>query len=221
MPEPAESPADSNVAEYVADACRRLAEIILGTVGESCRTLAAAEARELLRVLEQPALIDQARVPATPPRLTRSGGVYIDTSPVTSRRNPLAPEISVSRRDGDVELVTTLSLPYQGPRDRMHGGYAAVLLDHVLWEAVRARTGRMSFTRTLTVTYDRPVPLRQPLRVTGRVVTDNGRKTVAEGQIAVGGEVCVRAEGVWVTPRVGPPTTPGTPPGHAEVTTRA
>ncbi|WP_369046563.1 PaaI family thioesterase [Sinomonas sp. P10A9] len=195
-----ESPQDSALAEFAAAACRRLAGGILGTTGSGLRAVIEAEVRAL-----QAALGDSAELHGVaakhPPRFDRRGRVQVLTNPVMSHRNPLAPPL-VHHHDGDEsEFRVTLPLQYQGPRNSLHGGYVAVLLDDVLWHAVRQMAAGVSFTRELTITYERPVPLFEELRIIGRVTTIEGRKTFAEGEIIAGEAVCARARGLWISPK--------------------
>ncbi|WP_179220364.1 PaaI family thioesterase [Rhodococcus sp. NCIMB 12038] len=196
-----ESRADSTLAEFTADVCRRLASGLLDRTGDDLRDLVAREVDGLRAALSDPSFLDAADAPSDPPFVSPKGYTTINTNPVTSRRNPLAPLVAIER-DGDVvEMTTTLSLPYQGPRGRVHGGYAAVLLDHVLWHAVRSRLDSVSFTRSLTITYEQALPIGTELTMTGRVTEIDGRKTFAAGEIKAGDVVCVRGEGLWVSPR--------------------
>jgi acyl-coenzyme A thioesterase PaaI-like protein len=92
-------------------------------------------------------------------------------------------------------------LQYQGPPGSLHGGYFAVLLDEVLWYAVRQNVAGISFTRELTVSYERPVPLFKEITITGRVTSVDGRKSYAEGEILADGEICARGAGLWIAPK--------------------
>lgn len=195
-----ESPRDSALAEFAAEACRRLAGGILRATGSDVRAVIEAEVKALQAALDDPAELDGVAA-KHPPRFDRKGHVQVLTNPVMSHRNPLAPPL-VHHRDGaESEFRVTLPLQYQGPRNSLHGGYVAVLLDDVLWHAVRQTVSGISFTRELTVTYERPVPLFEEIRILGRVTSIEGRKTFAEGEIVAGDVVCARARGLWISPK--------------------
>jgi acyl-coenzyme A thioesterase PaaI-like protein len=197
LPETAQ---ESALAEFAAESCRRLAAGILGNTGGELRSVVASEVQRLQDVLANPSLLDGAE-PQTPPRFDRKGRVQVTTNPVVSHRNPLAPPL-VHHHDGaESEFRVTLPLQYQGPRNHLHGGYCAVLLDDVLWHSVRYAAPGISFTRELTITYERPVPLFEELRIVGRVRKIEGRKTFAEGEIIAGDVVCARATGLWISPK--------------------
>lgn len=199
--EPPESPDDSRLAEFTAEACRRLSTGLLEKTGEDLRAHVAAEVGRLAHALRDVTVAGHED-PADPPRVNSRGVIVVNTNPVTSRRNALSPALT-EKPDGDGITATVAPLPlqYQGPRGRVHGGYLGLLLDHVLWRAVYIGGDRVSFTRSLTVTYEQPAPIGQGLTVTGRITGTDGRKTFAAGEVRSGEIVCARAEGLWVAPR--------------------
>lgn len=121
--------------------------------------------------------------------------------PVTGPENAIAPPMPLrGLPDGSIVGTVTLHLPYQGPPGLLHGGVAALLLDHTLgvanyWAGASGRTGE------LTLRYHRPTPLFEELTVTGRQTAVQGRKIWTEGELSAGGEVCVSAKGLFITPR--------------------
>ena len=127
---------------------------------------------------------------------------FIDRSPVTGVTNPLAPPIRIETDDdGRSSARVRLGLPFQGPSGRVHGGFVAVLLDHVMGTAVRpSATGQM-FTRTLTVDYLRATPLFEDVVVSAAVERTDGRKHWVSGRIETSQGVAVRAHGLWLEPR--------------------
>lgn len=197
-----ESRADSALAEVTADACRRIAAGLLDHTGDDLREFLVNEVEGLRGVLRDPARLDLIEDPADPPTFSRKGYVVVNTNPVTSRRNPLAPPLT-GKSDGDRFVATIQPLPvqYQGPRGRLHGGYVGMLLDQVMWSAVYERLRHTSFTRTLNITYEQAAPIGAELTAIGRVTEVEGRKTYAEGELRAGDVVCARAEGLWISPR--------------------
>ncbi|PBC51523.1 PaaI family thioesterase [Rhodococcus sp. ACPA1] len=188
------------IAEDVAAWCRRLSSTLLEETGESLLGKLRAEA-DILRTLVdgEGSVVDGQ--PQAPPYRDRKGRLRNQTNPVTSARNPVAPPMALVGSDGESEFSVVLPIQYQGPPKTLHGGYVSVLLDETMWHAVRTALDGISFTRELTVTYERPVPLGVPLTVRGRVTSTDGRKTFAEGEVLAGGEVCARASGLWIAPR--------------------
>ena len=188
------------LAEGVAEWCRQLSGILLQEAGEQLVERLRAEV-DVLRTLIDGAGPGEVGRPQAPPYRDRKGRLRHQTNPVTSARNPLAPPMVLVGSEGESEFSVVLPIQYQGPPKSLHGGYVSVLLDEALWHAVRTAVGGISFTRELTVTYDRPVPLGVPLTIRGRVRTIEDRKTFAEGEILAGGTPCARASGLWVAPR--------------------
>jgi hypothetical protein len=118
--------------------------------------------------------------------------------PVTGPENAIAPPLALAGRgDGAIEGITTLGLPYQGPPGLVHGGVSALLLDHTLGVA-NHWAGPSGMTAQLTLRYHRTTPLFEPLTVTGRQVSVDGRKIRTEGTITADGEVCVSADGLFI-----------------------
>ncbi|MDN5798233.1 MAG: PaaI family thioesterase, partial [Intrasporangium sp.] len=129
---------------------------------------------------------------------------YLDRSPVTGALNPIAPPLHFSLgEDGRAATTATLGLPYQGPPGRVHGGFVATLLDHLMGCAAASASPAWSYTRTLTVDYDLGVPLFAELVVSGQVERVEGRKLWVTGEITCDGTTLARAHGLWVSPRDG------------------
>jgi acyl-coenzyme A thioesterase PaaI-like protein len=118
-------------------------------------------------------------------------------SPVSGKRNPIAPPIRMWR-DGDaVRGEATFSPTYAGPPNSVHGGILAAVLDEVLAMA-NVISGRAGFTGTLTLRYHNKTPLNTPVELWGQNVRQDGRKQISRGEIRVNGEVTVSAEGLFI-----------------------
>jgi acyl-coenzyme A thioesterase PaaI-like protein len=115
-------------------------------------------------------------------------------------RNGVAPPLQVVREPGGhlwAEFV--LGAAYEGPPGLVHGGVAALVLDHVMGECASA-TGRPGYTGTLTLRYHAGAPLG-PLRVDARPEVVGDTKTLIRGTLSAGDQTCVEAEGVFIVPR--------------------
>lgn len=115
-------------------------------------------------------------------------------------RNPIAPPMVVNHDDaGKVWCDLHLGAAYEGPPDHVHGGVAALILDHLLGEAA-ADPESPRFTGTITLRYVRATRLGRlhAEAVTTRV---DGVKTFAAGHLADEEGVTVEAEGVFILPR--------------------
>ena len=119
-------------------------------------------------------------------------------NPVTGPENAVAPPVRLDETpDGGVAGSMTLGLVYQGPPGYVHGGVSALVLDHVLGVANHV-AGETGMTGTLTLRYRRPTPLWEPLAITAKQVSVDGRKIRTVGAILSGGEECVSAEGLFI-----------------------
>ncbi|MFL1595098.1 PaaI family thioesterase [Rhodococcus ruber] len=119
--------------------------------------------------------------------------------PVTGPENAIAPPLVLEGlEDGSVQGTVTLTMPYQGPPGCVHGGVSALILDHVLGVA-NAWGGKSGMTAKLETNYHRPTPLFEPLVVTGRLVSVDGRKIRTVGSITTAdGQLCVSVEGLFI-----------------------
>jgi acyl-coenzyme A thioesterase PaaI-like protein len=115
-------------------------------------------------------------------------------------RNPVAPPLDVTRDpDGGVYTDFHLGAAYEGPPGHVHGGVAALVLDHILGDAASTpETPR--FTGTITLRYLRTTRLGN-LHAEARIDRTEGVKTYAVGHLADEDGVTVEAEGVFIQPR--------------------
>ncbi|GAA1970638.1 PaaI family thioesterase [Nocardioides panacihumi] len=121
-------------------------------------------------------------------------------SPVIGVRNPIAPPLTLQHApDGLVWSEFRVGTAYEGPPGRLHGGMAALILDHVLGEAVSA-SGHWGLTGTLTLRYRRGTPLGR-LRTEARIDRVEGRKAYVVGSIADDEGITVEAEAIFILPK--------------------
>ncbi|MFC4529668.1 PaaI family thioesterase [Sphaerisporangium dianthi] len=115
--------------------------------------------------------------------------------------NPHALPLVVGRTaEGGVRADLAFRPSHVGPPGSVHGGVSAMILDHLLGEAVAA-AGKAAMTGTLSLKYRRPVPYGVPLLGAAAVSRSEGRKTWAEGAISLpDGTALVEATGLFITP---------------------
>jgi acyl-coenzyme A thioesterase PaaI-like protein len=115
-------------------------------------------------------------------------------------RNPIAPPLDVKRDpDGSVYTDFHLGAAFEGPPGHVHGGVAALVLDHILGEAA-SNGENPRFTGTITLRYLRTTRLGN-LHAEARIDRTEGVKTYAVGHVADEEGVTVEAEGVFIQPR--------------------
>lgn len=115
-------------------------------------------------------------------------------------RNPIAPPLVIHRDDsGKAWCDFQLGAAYEGPPGHVHGGMAALVLDHLLGEA--ASDGiNPRLTGTISLRYVRATRLGR-LHAEATATRTDGVKTFAVGHLADEEGVTVEAEGVFILPR--------------------
>lgn len=94
--------------------------------------------------------------------------------------------------------TTALDRTCEGPPGYLHGGLIATLLDEAMSKLNRS-LGVIAVTRNLQIDYLRPVPLHQPITVTGRHLRREGRKLFHQAAITnANGTVLAEAQGLFV-----------------------
>ena len=118
---------------------------------------------------------------------------------VIGTRNPIAPPLLIQHASGKAWCDFDLGAAYEGPPGHVHGGVAALVLDHVLGEA--ASDGiNPRLTGTITLRYVRATRLGR-LHAEATATRVDGVKTYASGHLADDEGVTVEAEGVFIRPR--------------------
>ena len=114
-------------------------------------------------------------------------------------RNPLAPPLVVEH-DGPTKahLDVDLGAAYEGPPGHLHGGYCALVLDHLFGHVASYGSVHTPVaTVALTVRYQRPTRLGS-LRAEAEIQDTDGRTVFVVGHLADDEGVTVTAEGVLI-----------------------
>ena len=91
-----------------------------------------------------------------------------------------------------------LARRYQGPPGHAHGGIIAVILDEAMGK-INKLSNVIALTKSMNVEYLKPVPLGQPLTVTGRAQNIVGREHTNLAEITnQAGEVLARSTGLFI-----------------------
>ena len=115
-------------------------------------------------------------------------------------RNPVAPPLDIQQSaDGGVFTDFHLGAAYEGPPGHVHGGVAALVLDHILGAAASSQE-KPRLTGTITLRYLRLTRLGG-LHAEARLTRTDGVKTYAVGHLTDDEGVTVEAEGVFIRPR--------------------
>ena len=132
-------------------------------------------------------------------RFTTDGDQMPWGNVVIGVRNPVAPPLVVEQGEGGLFTDFHLGAAYEGPPGHVHGGVAALVLDHILGAAASSPE-KPRLTGTITLRYLRTTRLG-PLRAEARIDRTEGVKTFAVGHLADAEGVTVQAEGVFIQPR--------------------
>jgi acyl-coenzyme A thioesterase PaaI-like protein len=189
--------------ERLREVYQPLAESVRGLIDATVRTEVDAAA-----VAAAKAEIDSATTRLRQRQTEGSFGVrYLATgermawgNAVIGIRNPIAPPVQI-HRDADGKSVSDFHLgaAYEGPPGHVHGGVAALILDHLLGEA--ASDGiNPRLTGTISFRYVRATRLGD-LHAEAVITRTEGVKTYAVGHLADSEGVTVEAEGVFIQPR--------------------
>jgi acyl-coenzyme A thioesterase PaaI-like protein len=115
-------------------------------------------------------------------------------------RNPIAPPLVVHHDpSGKVWCDFDLGAAYEGPPGHVHGGVAALVLDHILGEAASDGVNPR-FTGTISLRYVRATRLGR-LHAEATTTRTDGVKTFAVGHLADDEGITVQAQGVFILPR--------------------
>jgi acyl-coenzyme A thioesterase PaaI-like protein len=115
-------------------------------------------------------------------------------------RNPIAPPVVIEHDEsGKAWCDFQLGAAYEGPPGHVHGGVAALILDHLLGEAASDGVNPR-LTGTISLRYLRATRLGQ-LHAEATTARVDGVKTYAVGHLADDEGVTVEAEGVFILPR--------------------
>lgn len=115
-------------------------------------------------------------------------------------RNPIAPPLVINHdASGKAWCDFHLGAAYEGPPGHVHGGVAALVLDHILGEAA-SDGANPRFTGTISLRYVRATRLGR-LHAEATITRTDGVKTFAIGHLADEEGVTVQAEGVFILPR--------------------
>jgi acyl-coenzyme A thioesterase PaaI-like protein len=132
-------------------------------------------------------------------RFTSDGDQMPWGNVVIGVRNPVAPPLLIEQGDDRVFTDFHLGAAYEGPPGHVHGGVAALVLDHVLGAAASSEE-KPRLTGTITLRYLRLTRLGQ-LHAEALITRTDGVKTFTTGYLADDEGITVEAEGVFIQPR--------------------
>jgi acyl-coenzyme A thioesterase PaaI-like protein len=181
--------------EPLTESVRRLIDATLWTdVGDDIVASAQAEIDAATAKLRSNRRSDTLGIALTPDGETVAWG-----NVAIGPRNPLAPPLAVqedspTQAHFDIELGAA----YEGPPGHLHGGYCALVLDHLLGHvASHGNPDTAVATGTISFRYPRPTRLGR-LHGEAEIQRQDGRKVFVVGNLADEEGVTVTAEGLFI-----------------------
>jgi len=99
--------------------------------------------------------------------------------------------------DKNIEANFIFTIQHQGPPGYVHGGASAAVLDEAMGLAIW-QAGYRAVTVNLTIDYRQPVPLGEPIRIRGAMLSKAERRIETSGEIILpDGSVAVFAKGIY------------------------
>lgn len=187
----------------VADAVRQLTEVLVTS------SPAVDEMHDIARQLEKTA----AEFAATPRIYGRLGWIESgehgsfgqvshELNPMAGLSNPLAPPVNTWIEGNIAHGSCYCGWAYEGPPGSVHGGYVAAIFDQFLGMA-QIIGKQPGMTGYLHVDYHQRTPLNTKLVLEGRLLRQEGRKTVMAAEITADGVKTASCEALFVQPRQG------------------
>ena len=126
-------------------------------------------------------------------------GAFFDQSPLIGLANPLAPPLTIGRKDDShAHASGVFGSAYEGPPGSVHGGFVAAAFDEVLG-FVQSLSGHPGMTGTLKVVYRSPTPLHTKLLFEASLDRVEGRKIFTSARLEADGVLCAEAEGIFIS----------------------
>ena len=182
--------------ESLTDSVRQLIDATLRTeVGDDVVAAAKTEIDAATARLRSQQSDDTLGISVTPDGETVAWG-----NVAIGPRNPLAPPLDVQHDSATkAHFDTHLGAAYEGPPGYLHGGYGALVLDHLLGHvASYGKVDKAVATGTISFRYLRPTRLG-PMHAEAEIQDTDGRKVFVVGHLADDEGLTVTAEGVFIT----------------------
>lgn len=122
-----------------------------------------------------------------------------DERPVSGRSAPLGFDVDVFRDGHEAVGQVTLGKAHEGAPARSHGGIVSALFDD-LFGFVLTIEQQPAFTGELTIRYEAPTPIDEPLACRVRLTERDGRKLHMTGELTVlrTGQVTARGRAIFI-----------------------
>jgi acyl-coenzyme A thioesterase PaaI-like protein len=127
----------------------------------------------------------------------RPGSGFEDRA-VAGRANPTSVDLEVQFEGDEVLAEVVLRRAFEGAPGRAHGGIVAAVFDDVTGFVI-GKIGQPAFTGELTVRFEAPVPVDEPIVVRARLDGRERRKLFISAEATAAGTVVARCKAVYIT----------------------
>ncbi|MDA3859948.1 MAG: PaaI family thioesterase [Melioribacteraceae bacterium] len=102
--------------------------------------------------------------------------------------------------NNEIYCDIVLTIEQQGPPQHAHGGASAALLDEAMGFAAWV-TGYKIVSANLNINFLKPVPLGVPLKIHAKIMSKEGKKIFAKGEIILeDGKIAVEGTSILIEP---------------------
>src|SRR5690348_7234148 len=128
-----------------------------------------------------------------------SAGSGFNDRAVAGAANPTSVDIEVEFEGVDVVARVVLRRAFEGAPGRAHGGIVAAVFDDVTGFVI-GQLREPAFAGELTVRYERPVPIEEPLEMRARLVDRERRKLFITAECrSADGTVVATCKAIYIT----------------------
>jgi hypothetical protein len=127
------------------------------------------------------------------------GTLHTEITSVVGPANPITPGLSIWFEGDKAYGSLSFSWIYEGNSKIAHGGWIAAVFDEFLGTA-QVLSGKTGMTGSLTVSYFKPTPLNQELRLEGYLKESDGRKATVVAEMWAGDVMTASCEGLFIVP---------------------
>jgi acyl-coenzyme A thioesterase PaaI-like protein len=164
-----------------------------------------ADARRHAKAIRQGARRDRlarmraARAAAPPGSslLTSTPGSGFEDRAVAGRANPTSVDLEVRFEESEVVADVVLHAAFEGAPGRAHGGIVAAVFDDVTGFVI-GFIGEPAFTGEITVRFNAPVPVEEPLVMRARLVGRERRKLFITAEATAAGVVVATCKATYI-----------------------
>lgn len=145
------------------------------------------------------ALMKAAReaAPVGSPLLSGGPGSGFDDRAVAGQANPTSVDLEVRFEDEEVVADVVLHRAFEGAPGRAHGGIVSAVFDDVTGFVI-GFIGEPAFTGELTVRFNAPVPVEEPLVIRARLVGRERRKLFITAEATAGDVVVATCKAIYI-----------------------